>query len=150
MPLRAGPCDQPPFRLALEQVSDGIGDWHLTHDPTGGFTGMAWRAAPTAMDAFAERNEWLSTSPESGFVRFLTAQRRDAAGVDILRGLTLKRLGDGAMDATLTTKAELVDALGDLFGIDVATIEPAAFDEMWQRVHAAHLAWEAAGRPCPF
>ena len=147
MPLRTGTYVQPPFRLALEPVSDGIGEWHLTHDPAGGFTGMTWRAAPTTMDAFAERNEWLSTSPDSGFVRFLTTQRRDEAGVDILRGLTLKRLGDGAMDATLTTKAELVDALGDLFGIDVATVDPTAFDEMWQRVHAAHLTWEAAGRP---
>ena len=65
----------------------------------------------------------------------------------MLRGLTLPRIGDGAMDATLTTKAELVDALGDLFGIDLAAIDRTAFDRMWERVHAAHVAWEAAGRP---
>ena len=37
-------------------VTDAVGDWHLTHDPKGAFTGMAWRSAPAAIDVFAPRH----------------------------------------------------------------------------------------------
>ena len=79
LPLLAGAYDQSPFHLVLSQTPGTVGDWHLSHDPAGGFAGMAWRSAPVEMDAFAERHAWLSTSPDSGFVRVLTAQRRDAS-----------------------------------------------------------------------
>jgi arylamine N-acetyltransferase len=147
LPLVAGVYEQGPFRLGLEETSDGVGDWHLSHDPSGSFTGMSWTTEPATMDAFAERHVSLSTAPESGFVRFLTVQRRDADGVDILRGLTLRRLGRGATHSTLGTKAELFDALTDLFGLDLSLADPAALQAMWDRSHAAHEAWESAGRP---
>jgi arylamine N-acetyltransferase len=118
-------------------------DWNLTHDPAGGFAGMSWRSAPVGMDAFAQRHAWLSTSPESGFVRVLTAQRRDASGVDILRGLTLRRIGDRASESTLTTRAELAGVLGDLFGLDVSPVSDRAWDALWAAVHASHVAWES-------
>ena len=76
LPLLPGTYEQRPFRLGLEETPDGVGDWHLTHDPGGSFRGMAWRSAPVEMDAFADRHAWLSTSPESGFVRFLVVLRR--------------------------------------------------------------------------
>ncbi len=47
-----------------------------------------WTSSPSA-------TQWLSTSPDSGFVRVATAQRRDATGVDRLRGLVLSRVGVG-------------------------------------------------------
>jgi arylamine N-acetyltransferase len=147
VPLVSGEFEQAPFRMSIEAAPTEVADWHLTHDPGGGFTGMSWRSEPTEMDAFASMNEWLSTAPESGFVRFLTVQTRDATGVDVIRGLTLRRIGAGASDTDLTTKADLRAALGDLFGIDVASLDATAFDALWARVHAAHLEWDAAGRP---
>lgn len=147
LPLLAGAYQQGPFRLVLERVEDGLGDWHLVHDPAGGFVGMSWSSAPAGMNAFAARHEFLSTSPESGFVKFLVAQRRDATGADCLRGLTLERLGAGASERTLTSNAELTDVLSDLFGLDVGQIDAGARDAMWANVHRAHEAWEAAGRP---
>ncbi|MGZ4737575.1 MAG: arylamine N-acetyltransferase, partial [Acidimicrobiia bacterium] len=147
LPLVAGEYDQGPFHLVLRETPGGVGDWHLTNDPKGAFTGMAWRSAPTAIDAFAERNVWLSTSEESGFVKVLSAQRRDATGVDILRGLTKIRIGDRASTSTLTSEAELFDVIGGVFDLPVGSIEPDARAALWAKVHAAHVAWEAAGRP---
>ena len=145
IPLVAGNYRQDPFVFVLDETPGAVGDWHLTHDPAGGFAGMSWRSTPVAMDAFAERHAWLSTSPDSGFVRVLTAQRRDTGGVDILRGLSLKRIGDRPYESTLTTRTELADVLGDLFGLDVSPIDDQAWDALWARVHTAHVAWESAG-----
>ena len=122
LPLVPGAYDQGPFHLVLDETPAAVGDWHLTHDPAGSFTGMSWRSAPAQIDAFAERHVWLSTSPESGFVKLLAVQRRDATGVDILRGLSLTRIGDEARASTLTTSTELTDALGDLFALDIGKI----------------------------
>jgi arylamine N-acetyltransferase len=147
LPLRAGSYEQGPFRVALERTPGGVGDWHLAHDPAGSFTGMAWRSPPATMDAFAARNRELSTSPESGFVKFLTVQRRDAHGVDIMRGLTLLRIGTGAHKTTVQSRDELVDVLDRRFGLDVATLDPRTLDALWSRLHAAHRAWLAARAP---
>ena len=62
--------------MGLERVDDT--EWHLTHDPTGGFSGMSWTTAPARQGDFEERHTWLSTSPESGFVQVAMAERRDA------------------------------------------------------------------------
>jgi N-hydroxyarylamine O-acetyltransferase len=144
LPLRAGTYRSGPFRFVLEETPGGVGDWHLAHDPAGGFTGMAWRSAPAGMAAFADRHAHLSTSPESGFVRVLTAQRRDATGVDSLKGLVLKRAGDGATSRTLETEAEWTAALADLFGL---VVDDDRRDALWGRLATAHEAWVAGGRP---
>ena len=147
LPLIAGRYRQPPFDLVLDETPGDAGDWHLTHDRAGGFAGMSWRATPTDMDAFRERHEWLSTSSDSGFVRVLTVQRRDATGVDILRGRILQRIGAEATQSTLATRTELTETLGDLFGLDVGHVDDRAWVTLWDNVSAAHDAWEAAGRP---
>lgn len=143
IPLIPGAYRQGPFEFVLDETPGAVGDWHLTHDPAGGFPGMSWRSTRVGMDAFAERHAWLSSAPESGFVRVLTAQRRDASGVDILRGLSLKRVGHRASESTLTSRGELADVLGDLFGLDVSPVSDRAWDALWARVHATHVAWAA-------
>lgn len=147
LPLVAGTYVQGPFRLGLEETDDGVGDWHLSHDEGGSFAGMSWRAKAVTMDAFAERHVALSTSPGSGFVRILTVQRRDVSGVDILRGLTLSRVGERSSSSTLSAKSELVSAMEDVFGLDLRTLEAVTLEALWARAYTAHEAWEAAGRP---
>ncbi len=148
LPLARGDYRQGPFRLVLDETPGTFGDWHLTHDPAGGFAGMGWQAAEVRMDHFADRHRWLSTSPDSGFVRVATAQRRDATGADILRGLVLTRVGTGTAPAEPLTERDLWFAvLGDVFDLRFDGTEPAALDRLWERSLAAHRSWESAGRP---
>jgi N-hydroxyarylamine O-acetyltransferase len=152
LPLRPHEAEQGPFHLSLEVPEDATGDWHLTHDPAGSFSGMTWGRTPVGMDAFAARHVHLSTSPESGFVKVLTAQRRDATGVDVLRGLTLTRVGDhettsGSDVTTLASRDDLVGVLADVFLLDVSDLDDESADRLWTKVHDAHEAWVAAGSP---
>lgn len=146
LPLVAGTYDQGPFQLRLEQVSDGAGDWRLVHDPKGAFPGMAWRAGPARIEEFEHRHRHLSTSPDSGFVKVLTVLRRDATGVDLLRGLILRRIGAGAREVRLGSRPELDAALRDVFDLDLDPIGDEALGTLWTRVRAAQEAWEAKDR----
>jgi arylamine N-acetyltransferase len=148
LPLLAGEHDSGPFRLALEEVADGVGDWHLTHDPAGDFTGMSWQSAPASMADFAERHAWLSTSRDSGFVQVATAQRRDATGVDVMRGLVLTRVGAGTGPAEpLTDRSDWFAALADVFGLRFDGAPTDRLDTLWERVLAAHLRWQDVAQP---
>jgi N-hydroxyarylamine O-acetyltransferase len=145
--LRPHTARQGPFALTLDSTPGALGDWHLAHDPAGGFAGMAWRSTVVGIDAFQPMHIRLSTSPESGFVRTLSAQRRDSTGVDVLRGLTLRRQGVGESTRTLESRAELDDVLCDLFGLDLSDVEPSRIEALWDRTRTAHLDWLAAGSP---
>ncbi len=143
LPLAPGTYVQHPWRLVLEQADDG--GWTLTHDPAGGFRSMTWRSGPALESDFLAQHEWLSTSPESGFVRVPMAERRDATGVDVVRGLVLARVGDGAFTgAPLTGRAEWFEVLADVFDLrfDAAPVERR--ERLWAAVNEAHQAWEAS------
>ncbi len=106
LPLVAGEYEHAPFRLTLEATDGAFSDWYLTHDPAGGFTGMSWSSAEAEMARFAADHEWMSTEPESQFMRVALAQRRDATGVDVMRGLVLARIGDDAAASEPLTERE--------------------------------------------
>lgn len=143
LPLRPGLFEQPPFRLELTETPAAVGDWHLMHDPKGSFTGMAWRSAPTDLTVFEAKHTELSTSPESGFVKILAVQRRSARAVDILRGLVLTRVGHRPQQRILESRDDLAAVLRDVFRFDLDEFTARALDGLWERTHAAHVAWEA-------
>jgi arylamine N-acetyltransferase len=147
LPLEPGTYRSGPYTLVLEETPGGVGDWHLDHAAAGGFRGMAWRSAPVGMEAFADRHVQLSTDPTSGFVRVMTAQRRDATGADTLKGLVLRRTGDRPSSKDVGSLAELTDVLGDVFGLDLTAVEPGPRQALWRRLETAHEHWVAAGRP---
>jgi len=94
------------------------------------------------MDDFVARHEWLSTSPDSGFVRVASAQRRDEAGADVLRGLTLTRVGAGSSaPLVLTDRADWFEAVADVFGLRFDDVEPATLDRLWAKLAADHEEW---------
>jgi hypothetical protein len=102
---------------------------------------MSFRSPPVGTDAFVERHEWLSTSPESGFVRVLTAQRRWAGGVDILRGCVLTRRRDGDLvTETIAEQGAWYEALADVCGLPLQLPGPAR-DALWASVVAGHERW---------
>ncbi|TAM93028.1 MAG: arylamine N-acetyltransferase [Jatrophihabitans sp.] len=143
LPLVPGDYLQAPFRLTLETAGDGA--WRLIHDPVGGFRSMTWTAGPAAPTDFTGRHEWLSTSPDSGFVQVPMAERRDATGVDVIRGLVLARLGSGAFTADPVTRpAQWFDTLADVFGLRFDGLAPDSRRRLWDTVLGAHRAWEAS------
>jgi len=145
IPLQPGSWVQGPYHLTLDRTEPA--HWQLTPEPAASFGGMRWDSSPAEMTAFSGQHLRLSTSPNSGFVQVLTAQRRDATGADILRGLVFRRVGQGENEETIETKSRLLEVLGDVFGLDLSNRPAAAVERLWARVQARHLEWEAAGRP---
>ncbi|MFI9508705.1 arylamine N-acetyltransferase [Nocardia sp. NPDC052566] len=143
LPLREGVFRQGPFTFRLRPSEVVSGGWRFDHDERGSFLGMDFDPAPAVMADFAERHEYLSTSPDSGFVRVCVVQRRDATGADILRARTLIRLdGERGAATVLGSADEWFAALKGVFGLS-PRLTSAQREQLWQRVvaqHEAHLA----------
>jgi arylamine N-acetyltransferase len=141
LPLTAGDHQQGPFRYALRPSAAEPGGWRFDHDPRGGFLGMDFRPGPAEIADFADQHRHLSTSPESGFVRTATVQRRDATGADVLRGLTLTRTEDTGTRTLLERPHDYFTALADIFGLTLDDVTPAERAALWQRLTTAHEQW---------
>jgi arylamine N-acetyltransferase len=145
LPLVPGAYVQDPFRLTLDAAGEDT--WTLTHDPAGGFRSMTWTTDPARPSDFVGRHEWLSTSPDSGFVRVPMAERRDASGVDVVRGLVPARIGANAFAGEpLTSRADWFGALADLFDLRFDGTSPEWRGRLWESVLDAHRAWEESQR----
>lgn len=151
MALAGGALDQPPYRYTLSRIS-GIAEWELVYGPPDApedpVQRMAFRQATTTMEAFAARHVQLSTSPESGFVRVPTAQRRRTDGISIVRACTFTRAGS-TTDAPLVVeqRADWFALVAAEFGLTFEGVDPAALDRLWRVVrgaHEAHLAHQSA------
>jgi N-hydroxyarylamine O-acetyltransferase len=138
LPLVARVHQDGPFRFGLRPSEAEPGGWRFDHDPSCGFVGMDFRVGPARMSDFTAKHTELSTAPESGFVRVAILARRDATGADVLRGLTLTRVGAEPAQAELSGSGEYFDALGGIFGITLSAADRAV---LWPRVAAAHERW---------
>jgi N-hydroxyarylamine O-acetyltransferase len=142
LPLVAATYVQEPWRVVLD--SRGDGEWHLSHDPMGGFVGMSWTIAEASAGNFTSQHEWLSTSPSSGFVQVAMAQHRDSSGVDVIRGLVPIRVGRGANTGEpLTNRDDWFALLADVFDLHFDGDPPDVADHLWDRVCTQHRIWEA-------
>jgi N-hydroxyarylamine O-acetyltransferase len=141
LPLAEGEYQQGPFRYRLRPSEVEPGGWRFDHDPRGSFLGMDFRAESAEMSAFAARHRQLTTSPDSGFVQNATILRRDATGVDTLRGLMLTRAGDASTSTLLADRRDYFAALADVFGLTLDDVTPAERDAFWQRLACAHTRW---------
>ena len=145
LPLAPGVYVQAPFRLTLEPAGDNA--WQLTHDPAGGFRSMTWTTGPALATDLVAHHEWLSTSPASPFVQVPMAERRDATGVDVIRGLVLARIGSNAFTAEpIMRQSEWFDVLADVFDLRFDAAPPEARRRLWDAVLGAHRAWQTGER----
>ena len=146
--LRAGRAEDPPHTYALEPSPVYAGGWRMRQEEGGGAAAIidVDTQAPPAAE-LAAAHERLSTSPESGFVRTATFQRRDARGVDVLRARTLSRVERGATQTTLLAdEGEWFGALADVFGLPLPDVDATERRALWRRVSAQHDAWAVSDR----
>ncbi|WP_250037569.1 arylamine N-acetyltransferase family protein [Paractinoplanes maris] len=141
LPLAEGVYRQGPFTYGLRPSEAEAGGWRFDHDERGGFAGMDFRPGAVPMTAFTGKHEHLSTSPQSVFVRTATVQRRDSAGADILRGLTLTRVGSAGTRTVLQEPDDYFGALGDVFGLTLSDVTPEEKAALWRRLVTAHERW---------
>jgi arylamine N-acetyltransferase len=139
------------MEFQLSQPSDGVGDWRLTHDPKGSFAAMSWHTRHATIGEFDDRHSYLSTSPESGFVQTVCAQRRDGTSLTALRALTLTTIATDTKEVTaVEDRTEWFAALSDIFDIRLDNATGAARDRLWRSAnesHDRHRAASAASRP---
>jgi N-hydroxyarylamine O-acetyltransferase len=144
LPLRVGTYEQTPMTFRLDETPNGVGDWHFTHDPQGSFPGMNFRSAVATISDFAPRHVVLSTSPDSGFVKTVTAQRRERDRVSALRACTYKTHDHTGLQTTLVTERnDWFAMLGDVFHLGLGGVDGMAKDRLWSSALASHEAWLA-------
>jgi arylamine N-acetyltransferase len=148
LPLREGTYEQGGFRYEMRRLDPLAGEgegWSLL-SPDMHMPRMNFRDAPAATADFEALHSWLSTSPDSPFVRTLALFRRDAEGVDVLRGRVLRRIDalKGTTERQLDTPEEFYEAFATVFRRAGAGLTPADRAALWARVTLAHEARPAS------
>lgn len=147
LPLRAGTYQQGPLTFILTETAGGVGDWHLQHDPRGSFAGMSFQSRSASLSEFAARHQHLSTSPESGFVRTVSVQRRQRDAITILRALTFSTLdSQSTTSRVVSDRTEWFALLRDQLLLDLSGVDQESLDRLWERACAAHEAFIAGRR----
>ena len=145
LPLRTGSHRQGDMAYRLGPSAVVPGGWRFDHDPSGVFHGMDFAPEPAAPADFVDQHRYLSTSPESGFVRTLSVLRRDAGGVDELQGCILGRTtGRASSKRELATPGDWFAALEGVFGLDLGDTTRREREALWTRVRASHEQWQTA------
>lgn len=134
LPLAAGEYGQGPFVYSLDFTG---ARWRFTHDKLGSFGAMEFEPAAAVIEDFAEAHRRLSTSPESPFTRFLTAQIRLPDRVSIVRACTSVVLDSSG-------KHEHYVDSWSVFVRAYASVGLSNVDDLWQHSRAAHTQWLAS------
>jgi N-hydroxyarylamine O-acetyltransferase len=152
LPLVPRVYRQGPFVYRLLPSPTVPGGLRFDHDPAGSFEGMDFSLDTTTVDSFSDMHHYLSTDPESSFVRTATAQRRHADGIDVLRGCVLRRTtADDVHETVAATPGTWFSLLKDTFGLHLADLAPADRERLWTTVIGSHERWVLGreGAPTP-
>jgi N-hydroxyarylamine O-acetyltransferase len=125
-----GPVAGFPFRLSkLDQHW-----WRFHNHPHGGAKSFDFQVEAADPAVLAGRCDWLQSSPDSGFVLNLVAQRYRADTILQLRGRVLREVTPaGPSQRLLDSADELVACLKDDFTLDVPEVAG-----LWPKVVARH------------
>lgn len=143
MPLMNATVRQGAMQFGVEAVDEnGVGDWHLTADPSCWVAGVSMADKPVNMSSFVDRHHFNVHSPESGYAKVVTAQLRQPNGKTILRGCVLTK-NDGTFVTTHTSASlpEWLDVLKDEFGLTFENIPDEALTALWMKVQHIHQEW---------
>lgn len=144
LPLVPGRYDQGDFSYRLSRSEVVAGGWRFDHDSAGCFSRMDFDPGPATPADFAEMHQRLSTDPESHFLQTLTVQRRDEAGMHLLRGCALSTItGAGTTKRLYDTEPAWFELLARDFGLHLTHVDHAGRQRLWTRVSAAHQRWLA-------
>jgi arylamine N-acetyltransferase len=142
LPLVRGEFDQGGFSYAVTEVrADG---WSFSADPLGSFSGVEVGPPPSPADVEACHTA-LSTPPDGRFVRVLVVQRRDADGIDVVRGCLYHRITPGHQSETeLTTYDDWRGAIADGCGLSLEEVGDDELRALFERMSVAHREFMAA------
>ena len=147
-PLVAGPVEQPPFSMRLDETPGEIGDWHLTHDAAGGFAGMAWRSA-AGDDRRLPRQARVAL--HRARVRLRPRAHRPAARRHRRRHPPRLRPHAASATARRRPTSPARPSSRTSSPTSSASTSPASSptrsSAMWDRMQREHERWTAAGRP---
>jgi len=146
LPVRVDHYDQAGFDYEITEVrEDG---WSFRHDRSGTFTGIEVSSLPTDQPVLEAAHASLSTPPDGRFAKLLVVQRRDANGVDIVRGCLWHRIeADGHTETELASYDAWRAALVDGTRLVLDDLGDAELRDLYADQWAKHEAWTAAGRP---
>lgn len=140
LPLAEGEYLQNGFHFRLERDVEHAGRW-LFHNHASGGPGFDFTLAPRQIGDFAERCQWLQTSPDSGFVRVTVCHRFTVDGYLSLRGAVLQRVTlSGQHSRTIEHLSDYRSVLAQQFDLDLGN----DVDRLWPKVWSSHLAWVQA------
>lgn len=143
MPLMNATVHQGQMQFGMEAVGkEGVGDWHLTTDPSCWVAGVSMAEKPADICDFLDRHHFNVHSPESGYAKVVTAQLRKPNGKTVLRGCVLtKTEGYVVTTHTSETLPEWLDVLGDEFGLTFDNVPDNLLTALWIRVRKIHEEW---------
>ncbi len=145
LPLVPGTYVDGPITVSLADVT--AGGWSYRNDPRGSFTGLEVRPLPVGGDVVAAAHRRLSTPPDGTFTRVLVVQRRDPDVLHTMRGCIHTRVEAGGVTSTdLTTYDEWRAGL-DVLRLPLGDVAADEVRALFDRMLAAHRAWDEAGRP---
>jgi N-hydroxyarylamine O-acetyltransferase len=143
MPLREGTYAQGPHTYGLRPSDIAPGGWRFDADPSMSLHGMDFMPGEATPADLQEEHERLQSSPDSSFVKTLVAFRRDATGVDFLRGRVLSRMGHNENKAELDSRADWYACLADMFDLTLSDVDRQRKEQLWHKVTVAHEKWLA-------
>jgi hypothetical protein len=144
--LTVGRHDQDGFHYEITGLDD-LG-WSFRHDRAGTFTGIEVRTLPSDQPVVEEAHARLSAPDDGRFAKVLVVQRRDASGIDTVRGcLHHRTLPQDASETELSSYDLWRAALADGTRLSLDGIDDAELRALYAAQRVKHRAWTAAGRP---
>lgn len=147
LPLMPGLYEQGPMRFQLGPSPDGVGQWRferLAGDVEGAMAPVSFEEATTTMDAFETAHARNTTSPDSPFLRMVTAQRRPATGSTVLRGRVLTtRRGRTVERRAVTGRRQWFEVLARQLDLPLTSAgcgtDADALDRLWHHASSVPL-----------